>query len=614
MPTITVACDDDISCFPNNDETSSLWDDVELSLGQPEDTKGGEVDRTGALFSFLDLGIPEPVDGRVITINSAYLELTASQTTTAPDNTDSYRFTIANQDGGWDATSPTVGDTLYDQIGEDLRYRIENAVTMKVGHTGDDDSIHIDRVPHLIPHWTATLGEDSTLTVPIGNTSRNGSDGGEVWVYFKALTTNDIDLITVRAYFTSNSGRDYTGEFLHCQVFDVVSDDPTIAFGVPTGSYRYTGGIELTDMGTTTGSDALIDGADVSGVTINNWYVAKFFLSTVLDDEDVIRFEGRHALIQTAAHFNSKTRTYGTNDATSRGFWRPPAYIACADLPWPFTSIVTPDTDSNYVNAAVDSVDPPVSVTAGTVYRFGNSVHSPDVEVDLASIIQTWVDRSHWTNPGQLALGTRPKGVDASASDQIQYFHSSKNTGAHQVPTLHIDFDVEISVAGESTTTSSSDASGLREVRPRGESTTTSSSDAVGLREVRPRGESSTVSSSDAAAALHAPVQGESSTVSSSDARALRETRPRGESTTTSSADAAGVIFVIGEAEVNFDVTVQSSSVDVTQALASVDVTQAPTAVDVEQAATSIDVEQAASNADATIAATTVDVFPNGED
>ena len=476
---------DDMTVAPNAsavDSVMTVHDNVEHIIGALEDGKVPE-NRRGIGFTFGPLaGVPDSSEPlKTVTVTSAYIEMHASRTILAPDDTVGFKLCSAYTDGAFSlkgSSSPSGVSVSNTQFTRERAASIlagtaatpglafDSGVPTQLWNSPDNDIVAIigDATANTGPDWKTTHLDD--LAAPPHNQ-------GVVYIFFRADATETCEQYRVYMHFVQNSSRDYSIEEESVQAALYEADagwrtHDDIDLGTFMGFMEW---VLIDDLPTTPGSFVTFESSfGTQDLVQDQWYVLVLPLNNgsrpsgdrALGVQDYIAFEGLTGPISFNAHNRAQVRN-GFNNYDLAGYLGPPNYWHAGALRVGWVAYTNEaDVDSPYVRLRKNG--PTLfDVTIDQPYRWGDSGSSPDCEIDLIAILQNLFDHSTWLRADWIMLSLITYTIDASAGDQIQYWHSNKNTTTSPHlpgPTLVFTYDVTAEGAFESVATTATDFAG----------------------------------------------------------------------------------------------------------------------------------------------------------
>jgi hypothetical protein len=416
----------DISIPPVPGLTHVTWvqaDNVEVQLGAAVDGKAVQPRR--GLTATFDIDIPTPFVGKTIEVTKAKLTMIASQTTTAPSATTGYKISTMERDGAWDGSQyPTDGDT---ERPVNQLYAQEHMISIKVGVVGDLEQ-NFTSYPNTGPDVpTAIIGRHSTPAVELmeSDSAFTPVSTGEVVVYFESTSSTAFDTITVRM------GRSAVGppsETIFCQLFELSTGMGEVAGGV-LGAVKKVDSALISSLATNWTSDFTFTFPSTYTPVSGTEYALRFFVSSQMGDGEYIGFMGPVVDADDEAHATGKIRTGYSRDH-AKGWLAWPLYTNACTVPTSWLTLDNMTADRSHTRMTVTGTDAPINVTAGDVVVWGNSDYSPDFELDLASLLQDWIDAPWYETGEYICLCLKPYGLVTTTNAQVQWFHSVENATA----------------------------------------------------------------------------------------------------------------------------------------------------------------------------------------
>ncbi len=448
----------DMSVYPGADFEHSpqfTWlTTVRLSLGAAIDEKAGPLFRRGICATFGPIAIPEAI------ATDTTIQILKAKLTLVPDNdhveltgTSGYKLCSINGDGGWDSRGYMVGDTLYNHI-LDSKYRRESVMSVLVNSPTILGVFNNTWAASPIGNSVVAMLGGGVAAPSYKGTKYDASTLGSVRFYFVAASTGVFGAVMIRIFMDGSSGTPLPGNLI-IKLYEV------------SGGINFDGGTLGTLLDTlapkalNTLPSAMAEylGPSVSSpiLTLGQTYCIEFALDTDLPVDDNMFFDGSTSNIGVNSHpFTVSTRLMHSRHE-ARGYLGAPNSFHASTMPYGSLAQLDTNPDSSYVRMREDS-GPPVELFKNVPVVWGNAGYSPDILVDLAAVLQDWIDVGFYSTDEFLVLNVIPLDVDAVDANQQLFFHSTDNILGEAGPTLEFEYEVIHAGASEHLSISDVDA------------------------------------------------------------------------------------------------------------------------------------------------------------
>jgi hypothetical protein len=454
-----VAAVSDMTVHPGSDQLDSqdvLLQHAELIIGAALDDKGSSA-RKGMVATFGPLNIPKPDPPGSVIVTRAKLTLVPSRTMVKPPNSTGYKLCSMERDGGWDGIGPTIGSFSSATVPNTL-WRQERIISMRIGDLATPGGVTDSTPPFSIANArVCMLGEDTPNAPPRYSTGAGGT--GRVLAYFRCNSgTVPFDKLSTYVHFVNASGVPPGFKSVQITVYRIptTNSNPQEELGPFGGAYdpvadvKCTSAMRLSLVGGAPGNfETFSLVGDTSPGVEGDTYMVEYVLPD-LPDEDVVFFEGHIQAIDfpTYSGFGLVFARTRTRYATQKGYLGNPAYFHASMTPAGWLDQDETDDDTTLVRLRRDSTTPLVNTTLNVPIVIGNSGYAPDITLDVAALIQEWVD-APWYTPGEMfCLSMISLGIDSTATEEWQAFHSIDNLVGQNGPTLTFDYSIIDGVAG----------------------------------------------------------------------------------------------------------------------------------------------------------------------